>query len=961
MPAVTSAAVSPASRRDRAVLTLIFLVSGASALLFETLWFHLAGLVFGVGVFASAVVLSSFMGGLALGNALISRFGRDVTDPVRFYAIMELLVGLWGALLVLAFPLLTTWLGAMLEPALSRPLLLNSLRFCFSFLLFFLPATAMGVTLPLLVKAMARRPGEFGQALGRLYGINTLGACLGAMVGETLLVAPLGLAGTGLFAAGLNLLAAIGALLVAARFREERPLPMDTPDGERPSPPLSRRAKRLLAAGFLAGGAFLGLEVVWTRFLQLFVRSTSLAFAVMLAVILAGIGLGGVFAGWWLSREADGRRLAAPLALCIGAATLAAYAVFGEATGVSVSAYQSVDWRYVTLLSLVLMFPAALASGIFFTALGEAIHREVGDRARSAGLVSLANTLGAMAGPLVAGFVLLPLIGMEKSLYLLGVVYLPTALLAVGRTAPWPSFGRSRFLLVAGCVFVLFLAVFPFGSMRGYLTGACADFLKSGEVVVETVEGVTGTLQYLRKDYLGEPLYYRLITDGYSMASTDRGAKRYMKLFAYFPEAVLPNPRSALLICFGTGSTASALVEDRRLSSIDVVDISRDVLSGSRVVYPDSGQNPLSDPRVTTHVEDGRFFLLASRKKYDIITAEPPPPMMAGVVNLYTREYFSLMRERLTDGGMVTYWLPVFELSEADTKAIIRAFADVFEHVSLWTGDNFNWMLVGVKKPKGPKSAADFAALWADPVLGRGLREIAVEHPAQLGALFMLDGKALADYLGDAKPLTDNYPKRLSGYPESPQVQQANILAHNKLMDAMASRGRFAAASEPAIFFPASVRGESPNWFEAQQVLNIYLNNRVAPPPPLPGVNYILSGTDLRILPLWLMGSDADKQRIVAKELAAGKTPTAESEFQLGVGALADRDYLLAEAKFNRAQELGFSRDLAPARVYILCLAGQLGEAEHLAGRVFKGAGASPRTRAYLQWLGRTFGFASPF
>ena len=132
--------------------------------------------------------------------------------------------------------------------------------------------------------------------------------------------------------------------------------------------------------------------------------------------------------------------------------------------------------------------------------------------------------------------------------------------------------------------------------MQGYLNRACLDFLKDGEVLVKTVEGVTGTLQYLRKDYLGQPLYYRLVTDGYSMASNDRGASRYMRLFAYFPEAVLPNPKSALLICFGTGSTASALVEDKRLERIDVVDISRDVLAGSQVVYSQPGANPLDDP-----------------------------------------------------------------------------------------------------------------------------------------------------------------------------------------------------------------------------------------------------------------------------------------------------------------------------------------------------------------------------
>lgn len=960
MPAVSLCTTSPSSRGDRLILAAVFLVSGASALLFETLWFHLAGLVFGVSAHASALVLSSFMGGLALGNALIARFGRNVTNPVRFYAVMELLVGGWGALLVLGFPLLSVWLGAMLQPALDKPILLNTLRFSFSFLLFLLPATAMGVTLPLLVKALTRRPGEFGRALGGLYGINTLGACLGALAGETLCIAPLGLTGTGFFAAGLNLVAAGGALFVSPRFRELPPEP-ETVAPPRDQAPLTGRAKRLLAAGFLAGGAFLALEVVWTRFLQLFVRSTNLAFAVMLAVILAGIGLGGLLAGWWLAREADGRRLAAPLSLTVAVSGLASFAALGPISGLSVGAYQSLDWRYVAVLSLTLMFPAALASGLLFTALGEAIHREIGDRTRSAGLVTMANTLGAMAGPLVAGFALLPAIGMEKSLYGLFALYLAPAMLCAGRDRPWPSPGRSRFLLGALVAFVACLSLFPFGATRNFLTRAIADYLKRGEVVEATVEGVTGTLQYLRQDYLGQPYFHRLITDGYSMAATDVASRRYMKLFAFFPEAVLPNPKSALLICYGTGSTASALVADKRLNSIDVVDISRDVLEGSRFVYPQPGTNPLDDPRVTTHVEDGRFFLLASRRKFDIITAEPPPPMMAGVVNLYTREYFSLMRDRLTNGGMVTYWLPVFELSEADTKAILKAFCEVFDHASLWTGYNYNWMLVGVKKPKAPKSGADFASLWNDPVLGRGLRDIAVEEPGQLTALFMADRRDLLKYCGQAKPLTDNFPKRLTGYPETPASQQRAIAAHNKFMDALASRDRFMASPEAAALFPLAVREAARPWFETQQIINVFLNNRIPPPPPLQGLNYVLGATDLNVLPLWLMHSDTDKQTLVRTALDAGMAPTAETEFQLGVGALAERKYRLAEAKFARAQSLGSPSNLALARIYILCLAGELPAAEDLARQTFRGAQNNPSARAYVDWLSRTFGLASPF
>jgi hypothetical protein len=180
-------------------------------------------------------------------------------------------------------------------------------------------------------------------------------------------------------------------------------------------------------------------------------------------------------------------------------------------------------------------------------------------------------------------------------------------------------------------------------------------------------------------------------------------------------------------------------------------------------------------------------------------------------------------------------------------------------------------------------------------------------------------------------------------------------------MDAMAAKARFGDSTEAALLLPPAVRAEAESWFETQQIMNTYLNNMLTPPPSLPAVNYVLSGTDLRVLPLWLMKSDAKKQAIVTKELAAGMAPTAETEFQLGIRALAERDYLLAEAKLRRAQDLGYPSNLAPARVFVLCLAGQLAEAEDLAAVAFKGGQASAAAKSYMDWLARTFGFKSPF
>jgi hypothetical protein len=184
-------------------------------------------------------------------------------------------------------------------------------------------------------------------------------------------------------------------------------------------------------------------------------------------------------------------------------------------------------------------------------------------------------------------------------------------------------------------VFACLLLFFPFGSIERHFN-ASAEKIRDGFEWerVALREGLTDTVQYLERDFLGEPLCHRLLTNGFAMSGTTAWVKRYMQLFVYWPVAIQPNLKNALLICYGAGNTAKALTNVAGIESIDVVDISRDILEMSHVVYPVVKQNPLHDPRVQVHVEDGRFFLQTTDRRFDLITGEPPPPKAHGIVNL---------------------------------------------------------------------------------------------------------------------------------------------------------------------------------------------------------------------------------------------------------------------------------------------------------------------------------------
>ncbi len=281
------------------VLCAIFFLSGISALVFENLWFRLAGLTFGNSVWASAIVLSSFMGGLALGNGIMAFGGCRRIHPLKAYTVVELIAGMSGAALVFVFPHLTEWLKPLYRPVADMPWAFNTIRLVLSFLLFVVPATAMGTTLPLLVKALQDGSTEYGSVLGRLYGWNTLGAVSGTALTELVLIGPLGMTGTAVLAGGLNVISAIVALSLWSSLPGSPARSSEKTSVASRLSELSPRTRRLLAAGCLSGAIILALEVVWFRFLLLFLDALSLAFAVMLAVVLAGIGLGGIIASAW--------------------------------------------------------------------------------------------------------------------------------------------------------------------------------------------------------------------------------------------------------------------------------------------------------------------------------------------------------------------------------------------------------------------------------------------------------------------------------------------------------------------------------------------------------------------------------------------------------------------------------------------------------------------------------------
>lgn len=922
-----------------AILSAVLFFSGISALIFETLWLRLSGLAFGNSIWAAALILSSFMAGLALGTAIAASSKLRIR-PLKLYAGLEFAVALLGCTIVFALPIIGELLRPLFQALWSHQTILLALRVLFSFVLLLIPTTAMGLTLPVVLEDRILARSEFGRALGSLYGFNTLGAVVGALLGELCLVKAFGLWGTSLVAGSLNCAAAAVALLLTR---------IESIGGSAPARSRWLRLEfnyrlpwRTLWVGLGAGCILLALEVIWFRFLRLYVASSATAFSLMLAIVLAGIGIGGI-ASAALSKRSARQAASLPILFVIAAiVTLLCYILFPvPKLGAHDKNFYLESWREIALLSCALMFPTAFLSGMLFPAIAARVQKSVSSRMNSVGLVTLFNTLGAAIGPLLAGFVLLPHLGFQSSLILCAVGY-GVLCLTISQKGDWsPKHPTGLFLLGLFALFIAAIALFPFRRDEMHFANARKLFESENQHLVKRIEGASGTWQLLRHDLFGQPYYYRLMTDGFSMSATNPPNQRYMRLFAYLPLTLHPQPQNALLIAFGCGVTADALTHDVDLKQIDIVDISEEAFALADDYRGAGYSNALRDPRVKALVQDGRFFLQASPRRYDIITGEPPPPKVLGSVNLYTEQFFSLMSDRLSDRGIATFWLPIYQLNVDEAKAILRAFHNAFPKTCVWASSDEEWIMMGIKAEPRKIDNAQVRKFWGYSNARADLARIGIEVPEQLAALFVMDGDEIDRITDGVKALTDFYPKRLGDVTiEDKSIHQFTAA----YMQAAAAAKSFRSSGLMQEILPAEmITAELEPFFAIREMryrAGLSETNWLAE------LDIHLRGTRLRGPVLDALDTNLFRVNLAEKVADNLQSPPLEVLPDLIAAALARRDY------HDAIQLLEDKRTLSVANsddifllTYLYCLNGEVEKAESTA------TATTDQQRSFVKWL----------
>ncbi|WP_245355504.1 MULTISPECIES: fused MFS/spermidine synthase [unclassified Pseudomonas] len=724
----------------------LLFISGGAALIYQVLWVKQLSLVVGVEVYAITAGISAFFAGLAMGGLVFGRWADRLRHPVRLYAGLELAVALLAVAATLGLAQ-SAALFARLEASVGL------LAWLLPLSLVGLPAFLMGGTLPVLVRALTPNGAQTGEAGGRLYAANTAGAICGTLLAAFVLLPLLGVTGAACVAGVLNLLAALGAW--CGRGRDERALP----NSATASLPRTPQARLAIALYCLAGGVALGYEVVWTQSIVQFMSTRAFAFSVVLATYLTGLVLGSALYARRADRIRDPWGLFGLLIASAGLLALLQIAGLGrwlvtwqtlleshvlQLTG---SQLAGMCARFAAAAVCVVFIPTTLLGAAFPLALRLAV--DSGQVGRDVGAVIALNTLGGIVGVMLTGFVLVPGIGLVRTL-----VVLACLAAAIGAVATWRGKAvhkgmRAAVLLVGGATLVSG-ALTPPERLAQLLPGA-----RSGELVFYQ-EGRGGTVAVVNQQRQGQA-FNRLYIQGVSNTGDAMPSLRYMRLQALLPLLIhRDEPRSALVIGFGTGITAGAMLRYSGLEHPVVAELLPQVLAAAPLFS--GNYDAVNDPRLDIRLRDGRRELLRNEQRYDVITLEPPPPSAAGVVNLYSRDFYQLAASRLQEHGLVAQWLPLPTQNDEDSRSLVRSFLDVFPHASLWTTEFHEMLLIGSATPM-VLDVPRIRQRFEQPQVSAALAQVGVSSVEALLATWVTDRQGLERYAGDAQPVTDDRPR----------------------------------------------------------------------------------------------------------------------------------------------------------------------------------------------------------
>lgn len=755
---------------------IAYTCSGFAGLVYEVAWTRLLTLHIGHTTAAASAVVAAFLGGLAIGAAYAGRRLSRVSPPQSLYVYvgLELVVVLCALLLPLELRAFRPLLASTYHSG-DASWLFPAVRLLSCLVMVFLPACALGATFPAAVRWFAALPGRPARAIGALYAANTIGAAVGALLAGFTLIPAIGISGTTRVAMLASLIAAACVWWVArhadqpadampsaapARSRTARTAKKKASDVPAESPAPSWLPALVLG---LTGFAALVHEIVWTRILALLMGPTTYAFAASLAAVIAGTAVGSAVATGVAGRTRRPGSWLFATVMAGAVITIATSAVAGNRVPRLVAYQMAVSsdvldrlFQQGMLVAMALVTPTALCLGAAFPFAIALLNASDDDRPTRVGIVYAINTLGAVAGSLAAGFVLLPAFGLRGTLAAVGACILAAA----AAIAAWGHVGRR--MRSGGAALIAI-------SLAGLVVSPAwdRDLLASGAYLYAPYMPKDLDLETLLK--AGTLLYYRegaastvsvkrltgtttLAVDG-KVDASNRSDMLTQKLVAHLPLLLHDNPRQVAVVGLGSGVTLGAALR-HPVTRADVIEISPEVVDASSFFARDN-HDALADPRTHLIVGDGRSHVLLADRQYDVIMSEPSNPWIAGVASLFTREFFEAARDRLAPGGLICQWAHTYNISGDDLHSIVATFASVFPNGTLWLVGGDDILMIAGTEPLDER-LQNIARNWQRAGVAGDLADAGAQEPFAILSLYAGGAASLQAYAQGAALLDDD-------------------------------------------------------------------------------------------------------------------------------------------------------------------------------------------------------------
>lgn len=787
------------------ILVALALGSGCAALIYEAIWLRWFRLLFGNTAYAASATLSAFFAGMALGAWLFGRYAARTRRPLVVYAAIEAGTALTALVVPLAVAAYEPIYASLYERLAEQRTLFVTIKFALALAAVIPTATLLGGTLPMLATALVADGRRMGRRTGLLYAVNMLGAALGSAAGSLWLPDALGVRASYGVAIGLSLgIAALAGWL-------SRSLPARQPDRAGATSE-ARAPRRWIAVAFLSGFGVLGFEVLLIQTIGLALESSVYSFGAVLIVVLLTLAASAALVSSLPDRLPHARLLATALlaeGLLLLALPAAIVAWTGGLASHAAATFGSGLRLAATLGGLPLLIGGLVLPLTFRLAEGGAVGPRIG------GLLA-ANTLGGIAGSLFASFLLLDGLGLWLSLGALAALYA-----AAGIALAEPARLRLAALAAAGLVAA---TIFSGSADPRALPIVRVRREQRLVAVEEGAHGVVAVVDLVNRR-LERDRWLR-VNGRYTLSGAL--ARVHQERLGHLPLLIHGRPRHVLYVGTATGETASAAVL-HPLERMTLVELVPEVQALAAVYFAELNRGVYADPRTRVVVEDGRNHIRAAPDRYDVIVMDLFVPQRPGVGSMYSVDSFTAARERLTPGGVLCVWLPLYQLDDELFQLLAATFLEVFPDAMLWRGDFFTQLptaaLIGVV---GAIPDAERISSAATALRGRGVEDPWLVDPR---GLWMLYQGALGDAATSGPVNSDDAPVFEYAAARSTPGARARfrLISWPRLAEQLLAGGRARQPRRPAGSAAASsamaraqqlvVGRERPRWEEAAALL----------------------------------------------------------------------------------------------------------------------------------------------